>query len=215
MSFTSLRVRATIVAVLSLVSLRLAENSATADTPALEISAPPSVDFGRAGTAVLTVASLLSSRSSDTSRYRSADVALSLGYFVVDRLSLSVGAHVSSAQGRHRVPDRLYFESSRIQGAIGLGRQLPLGGALSLWPRLDLTFGRTREATAQGETMDLMGQQFWVGGAVASLPLVIHPTRFVFMELGMQLRVSHDRGSRDTVTSQATLWPYFAAGLWL
>ncbi len=141
----------------------------------------------------------------------SASVGGSVDYFVVDRISLGVGADFSySSSTLLDEASGNQVSSSATTGdlSLRLGMSLPIGGRLSLYPVASIGFQRqTSESDSSGTD-----QGSTSSAIVASLyaPLLVHPAEHFFFGFGPTMstdlwqQTSFPRPSDAPVSSRAT-----------
>jgi hypothetical protein len=158
------------------------------------VQAPPAAPahgqrFGDAGQLVLSNDLVLSAASltyaGTDSTSRSISIGGSIDYFVIDHVSLGVGANIASSYTRGIDPTTSVPVTSSyndVSFAPRLGLDLPLGSAFSIYPQFELAIGHAvyDETSAGSEDKfaeDTVSVSFFV-------PLLVHPAPHVFIGFG-------------------------------
>ncbi len=106
------------------------------------------------------------------------------------------------------------FGARARRPARGPRRPIARAGAFSLWPRV-VVMGRIIDGSHSGNLptgLSLSDRRSL--GASLILPVVLHPSRFLFIEAGPAFHVSREWGEGTTQT-QSGLHPYLSFGAWL
>ncbi len=145
--------------------------------------------FGDAGQLVLSndlelsVTSLTYAGTDSTSR--NVAIGGSIDYFVIDHVSLGIGANVASSYSKGIDPTTsvaVTFSHSDVSFAPRLGLDLPLGSAFSIYPQFELAVGHevydeTSAASEDKYAQDTVSVSLFV-------PLLAHPAPHVFIGFG-------------------------------
>ena len=151
--------------------------------------------FGDAGQLVLSndlelsVASLTYAGTDSTSR--SISIGGSIDYFVIDHVSLGVGANVASSYIKGIDPTTSVAVTSShndVTFAPRLGVDLPLGSAFSIYPQFELAVGHAVYDETSASSEDKYAENTVSVGLF--VPLLVHPAPHVF--LGFGPTASHD-----------------------
>jgi hypothetical protein len=126
---------------------------------------------------------------------RSVGIGGSIDYFVIDHVSMGLGASVATFYSKGVDPttgSAVTSSNSGVSFAPRLGLNLPLGRSFSIYPQFELAIGHavydeTSGASEQKNADDTVSVSFFV-------PLLVHPAPHVFLGFGPS--VYHDV-SRD------------------
>jgi hypothetical protein len=204
-------VKAAFVVRAALLGLPLAAGARAAEPPAPP-AAPAVRRFGDAGTFALGLTFGIIDSSTRESR-TTADLLVSR--FFGGGTSLSLGVLLDRWKDQNSTTKE--FRSWGLRA--GLGHRLRATAAFSLWPRLTVSMAWTRtETEVPGSPLPDRSSKKetsnrYVGTAVA-LPIVFHPTRFMFFEGGPTLETYYVWWDEEHRLS-AVLKPYVGFGFWL
>ena len=145
--------------------------------------------FGDAGQLVLSndlelsVASLTYAGTDSTSRTLS--IGGSIDYFVIDHVSLGVGANIASSYARGIDPTTSVPVTSSyndVSFAPRLGLDLPLGSAFSIYPQFELAVGHAVYDETSAGSEDKYAED--TVSVSLFVPFLVHPAPHVFIGFG-------------------------------
>jgi acyl-CoA dehydrogenase len=200
--------------------------------PAPAAPEPPAPRFGERGELVMTGDSYagVSSTERDGSDAKSFSVTVSpaLDYFVAKNLSVGLNASFGYGDSQGYGADSSLVETKTTSASFGpaIGYNVPLGDALSLWPRASVGFEWSRQAEqlVTGSSLSTAGSPLGypttsrVGPFVALYaPLLVHPRPHFFAGIGPYF--FHDfgpaQGGPSVGGERTTVGAYFIVGGWL
>ena len=165
--------------------------------PATSAAEPPPTGpvrpFGNAGELVLTGESDLSASwttyDGTGSSYTVGNIAPGLDYFVVNHLSIGLGASFTTSKqvGLNGATTVTYVRTA-VGAGPRVGVDLPLGAAVSFYPRVGFGVGGSKSDERSGTTQNNPTENYeWV---YAVVPLLLHVAPHLFAGFGPTLR--HD-----------------------
>ena len=158
-------------------------------TRAAPAAPAPGPRFGDAGQLVLSndlvlsVTSLTYAGTDSTSR--SVAIGGSIDYFVIDHVSLGVGASVASTYAKGIDPTTSVAVTSShndVSFAPRLGLDLPLGSAFSLYPQFELAVGHAVYDETSASSEDKYAED--TVSVSLFVPFLVHPAQHVFVGFG-------------------------------
>jgi len=152
---------------------------------------------GRPGSAVVGLAGVNASRTGnpDQGEVRAFGAALNLDIFVATGWSLGLGAGLSRIGSSTSPPA---FDTTTTSFRIGprVGRLIPLGSFLSLWPAVGVGYSR-EILSSSTPTESLTGSldPSWL--FELDVPLLLHASRYFFVAVGPTLAAAIGSGTQS------------------
>jgi hypothetical protein len=210
-----------VTATLLLTSVVNAQEATTSNAAGTSVTqSNPEPAFGQRGQWYLYTPSLLGYHRSypDTPLFsdNGFQLGMELGTFVRDHFS--VGLQVNGAYGWEKpqgspAGDRLDNWNTRL--ALVLGWQRPLSSWVSFWPKLSLggSYGRS-EQYYDSEASKRQLSTYWIDANVR-LPLVLHVTRHLFVEIAYEIDAGVVRGDIAHAVQVSSSQALVGLGGWL